>query len=160
MDIKIINVNYNDPQQAKDLLFLLNAYALDPMGGGEPLDQYVVDNLVKELSKLPHALSVMAYVDDNPAGLINCFEAFSTFLCKPLINIHDVMVLKEFRGNGLSEKMLKRIEELAVAKGCCKLTLEVLSENKTAKSSYKKYGFSRYELAPKAGSAQFWQKLI
>ena len=160
MNIKIIKVDYTNHEQAKDLLFLLNEYASDPMGGGEPLKQYVLDNLVKELSKLPHALSVMAYVDDKPAGLINCFEAFSTFLCKPLINIHDVMVLKEFRGNGLSQKMLKEIEEIAVAKDCCKLTLEVLSENIAAKSSYKKYGFSSYELVPKVGSAQFWQKLI
>lgn len=160
MDIKIIKVNYNNDKQAKELIYLLNAYASDPMGGGQPLKQYVVENLVKELSKLPHAFSIISYVDNEPAGLINCFEAFSTFSCKPLVNIHDVMVLKKFRGNGLSQKMLERVEEIAVTKGCCKLTLEVLSENKAAKFSYEKYGFSRYELDPKAGSALFWQKII
>ncbi len=160
MEIKVTKVNYNDNKQASELVYLLNAYASDPMGGGKPLEKYVTENLVNELSKLPHAFSVISYVNNQPAGLINCFEAFSTFSCKPLVNIHDVMVLKEFRGNDLSQKMLERVEEIALAKGCCKLTLEVLSENKVARSSYEKYGFSGYELDPKKGSAQFWQKLI
>lgn len=160
MEIKVTKVNYNDNKQASELVYLLNAYASDPMGGGKPLEKYVTENLVSELSKLPHAFSVISYVNNQPAGLINCFEAFSTFSCKPLVNIHDVMVLKEFRGNDLSQKMLERVEEIASAKGCCKLTLEVLSENKIAKYSYEKYGFSSYELDPKKGSAQFWQKLI
>lgn len=160
MELNIVTVNYSHTQQAKDFIFLLNAYASDPMGEGSPLKPYVVKNLVKKLSKLPHALSVMCYVDNKPAGLINCFEAFSTFSCKPLLNIHDVMVLKDFRGHGISQKMLERVEEIAVAKGCCKLTLEVLSKNEAAKSSYEKYGFSSYELNPKAGKALFWQKII
>lgn len=160
MNIKIIKVNYNNEKQAKELIYLLNVYASDPMGGGQPLKQYVVENLVKELSKLPHAFSVIGYVDNEPAGLINCFEAFSTFSCKPLVNIHDVIVLKKFRGNEVSQKMLELVEEIAVTKGCCKLTLEVLTGNEVAKSSYEKYGFSNYELDPKVGVAQFWEKVI
>lgn len=160
MHIEVIEVNYTDPHQAKDLISLLNAYAQDPMGGGSALTPFVIDNLVNELSKLPHAFSVLCYVNNIPAGLINCFEAFSTFSCKPLVNIHDVIVLKAYRGQNLSQKMLTKVEEIARSKGCCKLTLEVLSENEAAKSSYKKYGFADYELDPKMGSAQFWQKLI
>ena len=114
----------------------------------------------KELAKLPHAFSIIAYVDGKPAGLVNCFEAFSTFSCKPLVNIHDVIVIKEFRGHNLSQNMLAKVEEIAKSKGCCKLTLEVLSKNEAARSSYTKFGFSDYELDPKMGTAQFWQKLI
>ena len=160
MNIEIIKVNYADSKQASDLISLLNIYAQDPMGGGNALTPYVIKNLVNELLKLPHAFSVLCYVNNIPAGLINCFEAFSTFSCKPLVNIHDVIVLKEFRGNNLSQKMLAMVEDIAKSKGCCKLTLEVLSQNEAAKSSYKKYGFGDYELDPKMGSAQFWQKLI
>ncbi len=128
------------------------------MGGGKPLNENVKNNLVQELSKLPHAFSVIAYVNDQPAGLVNCFEAFSTFLCKPLINIHDVIVLNKYRGNGISQKMLEKVEEIAREKDCCKVTLEVLSNNEIAKSAYSKFGFSAYELDPKAGVALFWQK--
>lgn len=37
----------------------------------------------------------------------NCFESFSTFACKPLINIHDFIVLEKYKGNGISQKILK-----------------------------------------------------
>ena len=39
MDIKVVKVDYNHPQQAQDLTDLLNAYACDPMGGGAPLSR-------------------------------------------------------------------------------------------------------------------------
>lgn len=160
MNINIIQANYNDSQQAKDIPYLLNKYACDPMGGGEVLDKYVLDNIANELNKIPHVFTVICYVNNQPAGLINCFEAFSTFTCKPLVNIHDVIVLEEFRGHGICQQMLEKVEEIALSKGCCKITLEVLSENKTAKSSYTRFGFSSYELDPKEGQALFWQKLI
>ena len=56
--------------------------------------------------------------------------------------------------------MLERVEEIALSKGCCKLTLEVLTGNKAAKASYNKFGFVGYELDPNIGRAQFWQKLL
>lgn len=160
MNIKLVEANYHDPQHQRAIPFLLNAYAMDPMGGGEPLDKDVYDQLVASLAKLPHALSIIAYLDDQPVGLVNCFEAFSTFLCKPLINIHDLCVLKEYRGLGISLKLLNKVEELALTRGCCKITLEVLSNNLVAKSAYQKFGFSGYELDPSAGSAVFWQKKL
>ena len=160
MKIEIIKADYLDKNHAKDIAFLMNEYATDPMGGGKPLPEKVKNNLANELSKLPHALTVMSYVNGHPAGLVNCFEAFSTFACQPLINIHDVIVSKKYRGNGLNQKMLKKVEDIAISKGCCKLTLGVLSENIIAKKSYEKFGFSSYELDPKLGSALFWQKIF
>ncbi len=160
MKIEVIKANYSNQKHSRDILLLLNSYAQDPMGGGKALSQFVLDNLICELARRPYAFSVLCYVNGMAAGLINCFEAFSTFSCQPLVNIHDVIVLKEYRGNGLSQKMLAKVEEIANSKGCCKLTLEVLSKNTTAQASYKKFGFSQYELDPKMGAAYFWQKLI
>ncbi|MEE9339116.1 MAG: GNAT family N-acetyltransferase [Methylococcaceae bacterium] len=158
MNIEIIKADYVNKKHAKEIAALMNSYATDPMGGGKPLPEEVKNNLAQELSKLPHAFSIISYVDNVAAGLVTCFELFSTFSCKPLINIHDVIVLKDYRGNGLSHKMLRKVEEIAISKGCCKLTLEVLEGNKVAQSSYKKLGFSDYELDPKMGKALFWQK--
>lgn len=160
MDIEIVNVDYLNQNHANAIAFLMDSYATDPMGGGKPLDDQVKHNIAKELSRLPHAFSVISYVDGIAAGLINCFEIFSTFYCKPLINIHDIIVLDTYRGNGLSQKMLKRVEDIAISKGCCKLTLEVLEGNRIAKSSYAKFGFSDYQLDPKMGRALFWQKIL
>lgn len=37
MDIQIVRVDYSNTLHARDLLFLLNHYAEDPMGGEESL---------------------------------------------------------------------------------------------------------------------------
>jgi ribosomal protein S18 acetylase RimI-like enzyme len=160
MNIEVKLANYLDKEQAIDIGYLLDVYSQDQMGGSQPLSESVRSNLANELSKLPHAFSVICYVNNKPAGLVNCFEAFSTFKCKPLINIHDVVVVNEFRGLGLSQKMLSKVEEIAKLKGCCKITLEVLEGNKVAQNSYIKFGFAGYELDPVMGKALFWQRNI
>jgi len=160
MKIGVRRADYSSKEDGRAIGFLLNAYASDPMGGGKPLPKGMIHNIAVELSRLPHAYSVIGSVDGRPAGLVNCFEGFSTFHCKPLVNIHDMVVLQKFRGNGLSIKMLEKVEEIALQKGCCKLTLEVLSGHRVAKSLYEKFGFSGYELDPKVGQALFWQKSL
>ncbi|MBL4940224.1 MAG: GNAT family N-acetyltransferase [Colwellia sp.] len=160
MKVYLIEADYKNKQHAKDLIMLLNAYALDPMGGGEPLAVEVQQNLVPALAKRSDVFTLLAYVDDEPAGIVNCVEGFSTFNCKPLINIHDCGVLTKFRGLGLSLKMFAEVEKIAIERGCCKLTLEVLQGNEIAKNAYKKLGFSNYELDPTLGHALFWEKKL
>ncbi|MBL4773098.1 MAG: GNAT family N-acetyltransferase [Alcanivoracaceae bacterium] len=160
MPIKIIQANYNDNRHARHIIEMLDCYANDPMGGNEALSDFVAQNLVYELSNRKEAISILAYVEGQPAGLLNCFEGFSTFNCKPLINIHDLIVATEFRSMGLSIKMLGMVEDIAHARGCCKLTLEVLERNIIAINSYKKFGFNRYQLDPIMGQAEFWEKKI
>lgn len=160
MQLEVIVADYSDQKHAHDIGYLLNQYAMDPMGMGKPLTQEVKDGIAHELSKLPHAFSILCYADGEPAGLANCFDGFSTFSGKPIVNIHDFMVEKKFRGKGISQKILAKIEGIAKHKGCCKLTLEVLEGNTIARSVYNKFGFSGYELDPKTGRALFWQKVL
>lgn len=160
MNIEVIDADFKNPAHGTDLAYLMNCYSQDPMGNNTPLSDQVQHSLANALSKIPHAFSVISYVDQKPAGLINCFEAFSTFQCKPLINIHDIIVSDEFRGLGISQLMLKRVEHIASEKGCCKMTLEVLEGNQVAQNSYRKFGFESYELDPAMGKALFWQKSV
>jgi GNAT superfamily N-acetyltransferase len=158
MKIDVVLADYRNPQHQSEIPHLLDCYSRDPMGGGEPLSEDVTQRLVKELSKLPNAFSLIAYADGKPAGLANCFHGFSTFACKPLINIHDIVVLERFRGKGISQYLLQRVERIALEKGCCKITLEVLSNNLVAQSAYRKFGFGSYELNSETGEALFWEK--
>ena len=111
MNIEIRQIDYTNADDANNLVYLLSNYALDPMGGEEELPAFVKENLASSLAKLPHAFSIICTVDGKPAALSNCFYAFSTFACAPLINIHDVIVLEEFRGLGLSQKLLKKLKK-------------------------------------------------
>ena len=156
--IVVRELDYNDAQDAKYLVQLLNDYATDPMGGGEELSDYTKNNLAETLSKSPNVFSVIAFVDKQPAGLINCVEGFSTFKCQPLVNLHDITVSKPYRGLGISTKMMAFVEQLAKTRNACKLTLEVLEGNAVAKAAYQNFGFSGYELDPQMGKATFWEK--
>ena len=157
-DIQI--ADFNNPTHASAIVFLLNEYAKDPMGGGEPLSAFTQANLVVEMAKRSTCHAAIAFVDGKPAGLINCIEGFPSFACKPLLNIHDVVVLAEFRGQGISSLLLNKAEEIATGLGCCKLTLEVLEGNRIAQAVYIANGFAGYQLDPEMGRALFWQKKL
>ncbi len=77
-----------------------------------------------------------------------------------MLNVHDIAVLAQHRGQGVGQALLKAAEDHARHRGCCKLTLEVLSGNAPAMASYKRFGFAQYELDPAAGQAQFMQKWL
>jgi len=158
--LQIKRVDYLDAQDAQALVFLLDAYAQDPMGGGEALNPENAARLCSDMACIAGAASFIAWLESKPIGLINCFEGYSTFKAKPLLNVHDIAVLSGHRGQGVGQALLKAAEENARARGCCKLTLEVLSSNAQALSSYKRFGFSQYELAAVAGQAQFMQKWL
>lgn len=139
---------------------LLDAYARDPMGGGAGLSAAVKAALPDALAARPGVHVLLAHRGEMPVGVAVCMEGFSTFACKPLLNIHDIAVLPGHRRHGVAAALLAAIEALARDLGCCKLTLEVLSNNLLAQAAYRKAGFQGYQLDPEAGFALFWQKKL
>ena len=160
MHINIEIADYFNQKQAQDIIYLLNYYSIAPEGGGKELTTYTKEHLIQELIKLPFAFSILCYIDENPAGLVNCFTVFSTFQCKPIINIHDLIVINKYRRKGISQMLLNEVEKVGKQKNACKITLEVLENNYAAINSYHKFGFSGYELNPKYGKAIFLEKIL
>lgn len=158
--IEVFLADYRDAAQAAAVVDLLDAYASEPAGGGVPLDPSVRQDLPAALAARPQAFSVLAFEGGQPVGLVNCLEGFSTFACKPLVNVHDVVVLPSHRGQGVAQKMFARVEQEARRRGACKLTLEVLSNNKPALRTYEREGFASYQLDPEFGHAVFLQKKL
>ena len=158
--IDVIEADLNQQPQAEAVIELLDIYARDPMGGGSGLSEYAREHLIEALKKQPGCYIVLAYDRDKAVGLINCFSGFSTFVCKPLLNIHDVVVIPQARGRGIVDAMFEQVEVIARRLGCCKLTLEVLEGNGRAQAAYRRLGFDGYQLDPKAGRAMFWEKKL
>jgi GNAT superfamily N-acetyltransferase len=158
--IQVLETDLTLPEHASALIQLMDEYALDPMGGGRALSQFARENLVSELKKCDTAHVIFAFVDGKPAGLVTCLEGFSTFACRPLLNVHDVIVSAEYRGRGLCKRMLEVAEAVARRLGCCKMTLEVLEGNVAAQAAYQSCGFAGYELDPRMGKAMFWEKKL
>ncbi|KRB98922.1 GNAT family acetyltransferase [Hydrogenophaga sp. Root209] len=158
--VAIFRADYTDASHAAALVALLDAYASDPAGGGDGLSDFAKQHLVRELAARPQAYSVLAFDGTQPVGLVNCIEGFSTFACKPLVNVHDVAVLASHRGRGIAEQMLALAEIIAKERGAVKMTLEVLSGNHGAVRLYERIGYAGYQLDPAMGTARFFQKWL
>ncbi|WP_346837225.1 GNAT family N-acetyltransferase [Microbulbifer sp. SAOS-129_SWC] len=152
--------DYRDARHGRDIIALMEAYSQDPFGGGEPLSEKCRTQLVEKLAEFPGAFSVLAYRGDEALGLVNCLMGFSTFMCQPLVNIHDVVVSERARGEGVCGAMLDLVAAEAKRRGCCKLTLEVLEKNLPAQVAYRKCGFKAYTLDEEMGQAEFWQRYL
>ncbi len=152
--------DYADAADAARVVALLDSYARDPMGGGKALSDDVRERLVPGLAAHAGAFSLLAFAGDEALGLANCITGFSTFAARPLVNIHDMAVLPEARGKGVGRALMLAVEAEARTRGACKITLEVLSGNDTAKGLYAALGYGDYALDPQAGTALFWEKKL
>ncbi|MEE2658922.1 MAG: GNAT family N-acetyltransferase [Candidatus Latescibacterota bacterium] len=88
----------------------------------------------------PAAEVLFAFVDDMPAGFAVFFHNFSTFLGKPGIYLEDLFVLPKLRRRGIGKRLLQRIAQLAVERGCGRFEWSVLDWNDPAKEFYRRHG--------------------
>ena len=163
--LAIVATDFDASRHCADFLALLDHYMRGPTGSGKPMDDDLRARLPDALRRRPTVLCHIAYVSDEsgrtqPAGLINCVEGFSTFAGKPLLNIHDIVVHADYRRRGFAGQLLAHAEAVARARGCCKLTLEVLTGNRGAYDAYVGFGFRAYELDPAMGAAMFMEKKL
>lgn len=153
-------VDYSAPHDQAAFKTLINMYACDPMGGGESIEPIILERLCPDLAQIAAARSWLAWHGDQPVGLLNAFKMYSTFKGRPLMNVHDIAVHPDFRGQGVARQLLKTLEQYAKSQNCCKITLEVLIGNTPARQAYVKAGFEDYALDPKMGTACFMQKWL
>lgn len=71
---QIVVANLNNPTHAEAIVYLLNEYAKDNMGGGVGLSDFTKQNLIPELKKRQGAYTLITFMDEAPAGLTICFE--------------------------------------------------------------------------------------
>jgi ribosomal protein S18 acetylase RimI-like enzyme len=148
MDIEIREADLSDAAQAEAVCGLVDEYARMPIAQGAPLAADVLRELVPGLRKHPAALVFLAWIEARAVGVAVCFLGFSTFLARPLINIHDLAVTAECRGHGVGQRLLEAVEARARALGCGKVTLEVRETNTSAERLYRRFGFGDVEGGP------------
>ena len=152
-NIQIIKGDLNIAEHAEHFLRLTAAYMADPMGKAEAWTEEQKTKVVGEMKDHPCSLILFAKSAGKFVGICTCFYAYSTFLAKPLLNIHDIYVEESMRGKGISKQLVQAIEEFAKQKNCGKITLEVRKDNLNARDLYKSQGFTE---APH--SMFFWIK--
>lgn len=154
-NIQIIDGDLNIEEHAAHFLRLTSAYMADEMGGADAWNEEQKKDVIREMANHPCALILFVKVDGQFAGICTSFYAYSTFLAKPLLNIHDIYIDNSFRGMGVGKKLVQALGEIAKQKNCGKITLEVRRDNLNARDLYKSQGFTE---APH--SRFFWIKYL
>lgn len=145
----------HDARDAHWVVELLDMYCRDEFGDGEPLSDKARENLIPGLIKHGGARVFLAFADHHaePLGLAICLIGFSSFRGAPLINIHDIAVSPDARGKGIGTALLQAVEVEAKELGCCRISLEVRSDNTRAKKLYQQIGFEADQ-----PETWFWKK--
>ncbi|MGL1936422.1 MAG: GNAT family N-acetyltransferase [Fibrobacterales bacterium] len=128
--IVIERCDFLNHEHCENLVKLTNIFMTDPEAGcGRSLSHAEEENLIFGLAEHPTTFILFAKYNDQYVGLITCFIGFSTFKAKKLIQVHDIVVHPDFRGKGIAKKMMKTVEDTAVALRYCKITIEVRDDN-------------------------------
>lgn len=155
MPLSILLADLNNSDHQRTIVELLDMYCRDQFGDLKPLSDRARENLIPGLLKHGGARVFLAYDDHAPLGVAICMVGFSSFRGKPLINIHDIAVCPEARGKGVGRKLLNAIKDEAKSLGCCKVTLEVRSDNARAMGLYQSVGFKSSE-----PETYFWTQAV
>ena len=139
-DVDIIKADLDNEKHASDIVKIVDLFARDPMGQDEPLEEDVRVDMITEMKKIPTTMTYIAYLDNDPVGIVTCFIGFSTFTAAKVFKIHDVAVHPNARGMGIGTILLRKVEDEAIKMGCSKITLEVREDN-PAQRLYKRIGF-------------------
>lgn len=154
-DLRFAVANLDDPAHAAGIVDCLNAYACDPMGGGEPLPATIKEAIIAGLKAHGANVSLLAIEADKIIGVAVCMMSFSTFRAAPRLNLHDFTVLPAARGRGIGRRLLTEVICHARAHRYCAVTLEVRTDNQAAQSLYRSLGF-----ADCAAPMAFWIKTL
>lgn len=139
--LRIRRADLDNAQDAADVLRLTDHYAQHPMGGSKPLPADVAGRLIDALRAHPTTMIFLAYLDGKAVGIATCFLGFSTFAAKPLVNVHDLAVHRDFQSRGIGRRLLQHVIEQAREQGCASVTLEVKKDNTTGRGLYASLGF-------------------
>jgi ribosomal protein S18 acetylase RimI-like enzyme len=155
MTIRILLADLTNHEHQAAILAMLDMYCRDEFGDGKQLSADARESLIPGLQMHGGARVHLAYDGQQPIGVAICLVGFSSFRGKPLVNIHDIAVSPEARGQGVGRKLLAAVAADARELGCCKVTLEVRSDNVRAMGLYRSVGFEPSQL-----ETYFWSQKL
>ncbi len=158
--LKIVPADLTKAEDQQIVVNLVHEYARDPMGNGRGLADSVRRELGPALARHPTTFVLVAYQGDKPIGVAVCFRGFSTFFARPVLNIHDLAVLPEYRGRGIGRALMEAVAKSAAEMDCCTVTLEVFEDNLPARRLYESLGYSHVSPSSPAGGMLFFSRRL
>ncbi len=87
-----------------------------------------------------HVEALICELDGTAIGIAIYFFNYSTWLAKPGLYLEDLIVSAEHRGLGAGKKILKRLAQIAVERGCGRFEWSCLDWNTPAREFYHSIG--------------------
>lgn len=123
------------------VLELLEDYARQLPAYHRSLPPEVRRNLPAALQHFPGCHIFLAHRGADVAGVAICFEGFSTFRSRRLLNLHDLSVRAAYQRQGIGQRLLHAVVAFARQEQFCGVTLEVAADN-PARQLYARFGFA------------------
>jgi GNAT superfamily N-acetyltransferase len=83
--------------------------------------------------------ALLAFLDDEPAGLALFYPRFSTWLGRPGVYLEDLFVAQAARGKGVGRRLMTRLAAISVERGWERIDFQVLDWN-PARDFYRRLG--------------------
>jgi len=101
---------------------------------------------LKELIKSEQAEVVVALADDEvvASGYAKIKEAKAYLKFEKYAYVGFMFVKPDYRGQGVSQKILQALQAWSISRGLTEMRLEVYGDNSKALSAYERYGFKKH----------------
>jgi len=152
--IAIVQADLAEPADRADVVSLVDHFARDDNGQGRALDQDVQQRLDEALASHDGLYAWLARRGPDAIGLALCVMGYSSFNARPSLELHDLVVVAAFRGQGIGKSLIESVSTCARALGCCRVTLGVNEQNPKAHQLYRALGFSDCDATGKTISMQ------
>ena len=147
----VVRIDVASTEQCSQFEVLFSEYS-----SGLSVD--IESHVIKQLFELPYFHGFICFVDNEPAGFAVCFESYSSYRAKKVLNIHDFMVSLNYRGKAVGKALLSGIEQYSCDHEYLKITLEVDEDNLAAQKLYSSCNYEDYQLVQK--DLLHWQKYL
>lgn len=113
--------------------------SLDSLRQTSSIDQNIANNIFDKIQKNPDHIIMVALKDDKVIGAATLLIEFKFIHNGGRVgHIEDVAVDKNYQGQGIGEKIIKNLLDLANTRGCYKTILDCVND---VKPFYEKLGF-------------------
>ena len=119
-----------------------------------------LDDVVRDaFGPAPLYEMVLAEIGDRPAGLATYYSTYSTFKGRPALFLDNLFVEDWARGQQVGRALMAEVCRVALARGCCRIDLNVLRDN-PAREFYETVGMEPSKEHPYQIYADAMRRLI
>ena len=132
------------PSDLPEFLLLLQGKA--KFDGAESVNRATSDTLAQAFfGAQPSIHALVMEHDGELVAMATFYTVFSLYLVKPSIWLNDIFVRPDWRNNRIGEKLLARLANIAVDRGCERIDWIVATTNNNGQRFYKRLGAEIFE---------------